>query len=71
VRVDGDHLRCAACGKDFNAKDAQKPTFDSSITCPICGAAIPAVKMDLRFIARYTCANCKSNVLIEGEKSQA
>jgi transposase-like protein len=57
--------------KDFNAKAAQKPTFDSSITCPICSAQIPAVKMDVRFLARYTCPRCGNSVLIEGDKPQA
>jgi hypothetical protein len=45
----------------------ETPTLDSSITCPICGAAIPAVKMEVRFLARYTCARCGNDVLIEGD----
>ena len=43
-------------------------TFDASVTCPICRAAIAAVKMDVRFIARYTCPGCGNDVLIEGDK---
>jgi DNA-directed RNA polymerase subunit RPC12/RpoP len=42
----------------------KSPQFDSAVTCPVCGASIPTVKMDTRFIARYRCPNCQSEVLI-------
>jgi len=46
----------------------EEPQFTEHITCPICGAAIPAVKMDVRIIARYTCPMCGRDIVIEEGK---
>ena len=54
----------------YSSKVDEEPQFTERVTCPICGAAIPTVKMDVRFIARYTCPN-GHDVLIENDKPQA
>ena len=46
----------------------EAPQFTDSVICPMCGGAIPAVKMEVRFIARYTCPACRNDVVIKGEK---
>lgn len=38
--------------------------FTERVICPVC-ADIPTVKMDVRFIARYTCPQCGNDVAIE------
>jgi hypothetical protein len=52
----------------YSSKVDEEPQFTDSVTCPICSAAIPAVKMDVRFIARYICPKCGNSILIEGDK---
>jgi predicted RNA-binding Zn-ribbon protein involved in translation (DUF1610 family) len=49
----------------------ESPELTDHVSCPFCGAAIPTVKMDVRFIGRYTCPLCGHDVLLEGDRSQA
>ena len=52
----------------YSSRVDEEPQFTEHITCPICGAAIPAVKMDVRIIARYTCPMCGRDIVIEEGK---
>jgi predicted RNA-binding Zn-ribbon protein involved in translation (DUF1610 family) len=44
--------------------------FTDARMCPVCETAIPILKMELRFVGRYSCPNCGNDVLIEGDKPQ-
>jgi len=51
--------------------DEEEPKLTEHVRCPICGGRIPTARMEVRFIARYTCPTCKNDVLIEGDQLQA
>jgi hypothetical protein len=50
--------------------DKEIPEFEDR-PCPVCGGMISVVEMDHRFLGRYTCLHCASEVLLTDEPRDA
>jgi len=42
----------------------EEPQSTDSVSCPICGTAIPIVKRDKGIVPNYVCPKCGNGVLV-------
>jgi predicted RNA-binding Zn-ribbon protein involved in translation (DUF1610 family) len=52
---------------DMLACELQGQPSYQTIQCPRCGAAIPIQSQDQRFAARYTCQQCRNDVMLPSD----
>jgi predicted RNA-binding Zn-ribbon protein involved in translation (DUF1610 family) len=53
---------------DMLADELQSKPSYKTIHCPQCGAAIPIQTQDFRFVARYSCPECRNDVELPADE---
>jgi predicted RNA-binding Zn-ribbon protein involved in translation (DUF1610 family) len=53
---------------DMLANELQGQPSYKTLSCPHCGATTPTLTQDVRFAARYTCPECRNDVVLPADE---